>query len=81
MNEKRSLIEELLPLVNHAERAIVNDNYLDGNAVNSCRCHFLAVHLERTVARNANDLFYRGCPPARQSPQGSRSPWCPNRPK
>ncbi len=49
-------IEELLPLMNHAESAVVEDKHLHRNIVDGCGGHFLAVHLERTVAGNADNL-------------------------
>ena len=49
------VVEQLLPLAHHAEGAVVHDHDLHVCTMYGGRCHFLAVHLERTVARYAND--------------------------
>lgn len=50
------VIEQLLPLMHHAERSIVHEGNLDRNAVDGGGCHFLAVHLKAAVARHADNL-------------------------
>ena len=50
------VIEQLLPLMHHAERSIVHEGNLDRNVVNGGGCHFLAVHLKAAVARHADNL-------------------------
>ena len=46
------LVEELLPLMDHAE-AVVHRRNLHGNAVGGGRRHLLHVHLKRAIARHA----------------------------
>ena len=40
------MVEQLLPLMNHAQRAIVEQEHLHGGVVDGRGRHFLAVHLE-----------------------------------
>ena len=48
-----ALIEELLPLSNHAQILVVHDDHLDGQAETADRSQLLDVHLEAAIARNA----------------------------
>jgi hypothetical protein len=53
------LIEELLPLPDHAEEAVVEDDDLDGQVVLDGRCQFLYVHLYAAVSRDIHDKGLR----------------------
>ena len=53
------VIEEALPLVDHTESTVVDDDYLKGYAVDGGRGHLLRVHLEGTVACDADHLVLR----------------------
>src|SRR3954449_4694945 len=47
--------EQLLPLADHAEVAVVEDEHLDRDPVGHARGQLLAVHLHRAVAGDADD--------------------------
>src|SRR3954467_90925 len=47
--------EQLLPLADHAEVAVVHDEHLDGDALLGARRELLHVHLHRAVAGDADD--------------------------
>ena len=44
--------------MNHAQRRIVHEKNLHVDALDGSSCHFLNVHLERSIARNAYNLLF-----------------------
>src|SRR4051794_27602174 len=51
--------EQLLPLTDHAQVAVVDDEHLDGDAVLGAGGELLGVHLDRTIAGDADDRYGR----------------------
>ncbi len=54
-----ALVEKPLPLMDHAEAAVVHEQHLHGHAVHGRRRHLLHVHLKRPVARHAHHAIAR----------------------
>ncbi len=48
-------VEQILPLADHAVKSIVEDNNLHRQLAHHSRGHFLHVHLNAAVSRNAQD--------------------------
>lgn len=68
------VVEQALPLMNHAQRRIVHEKNLHVDALDGSSCHFLNVHLERAIARNAYNLFIGTSNLGTDSSPGSRIP-------
>src|SRR5438093_6492741 len=52
-------VDDALPLAHHAVAAVVDDDRLHGQLLDETGSHFLAVHLERAVAVDVDDLLVR----------------------
>ncbi len=73
------LPEELLPLADHAEVAVVHHDDLDVDALLRAGGQLLGVHLERAVAREADDEVV-GAPDLRAHRRGQAEPHRPSPP-
>ena len=75
------VVEQLLPLPDHAEVAVVDDGDLDRDALDRAGGELLVGHLEAAVAVDRPHRACPGSPPWRPSPPARRSPSCPRPPE